>query len=316
MRGIKHYYKQFKSYLRQHGFATTNSFFTMHLRPKRADGISLFIPENYSNVGIVIQGPLNHKDNFTLETVRLYKKYYPQTPIIVSTWDSEREEDLKRIQCECELCVSHFDKEEGNYQRTTSLAGIARARELGCEYIMKTRTDQRLYASQILSFLIKLIGDFPVKLNCAAKGRLVACELSTFSNRQYNISDMFIFGKSDDVLRYFSCPLDRRGDNGYDKLVFHDFLQFQADYSKLRIGEIWFASHYIESLGFELKWTFDDSDYYRNELFIIVDNAMLELYWPKYGSVNEHRWKTYTKQDSYHPVTFKEWYMAQGDCYN
>ena len=42
---------------------------------------------NMSDVAIVIQGPLILDNHFTLNTVKLYKRYYPGCKVIVSTWN-------------------------------------------------------------------------------------------------------------------------------------------------------------------------------------------------------------------------------------
>jgi len=292
-------------------------FVTYHHRPKKSDTIGAYESESYPNVGIVMQGPLKQENDFTFETIKLYKKYYPATPIIVSIWDTELTEDIERLRQLCDqnkVCISHFEKNNSiNYQRITSLAGVRKAHELGCQYILKTRTDQRIYMPQVLSFLIKLHTDFPVNIESKAHGRIITCGMSTFSNRLYNISDMFVFGMSEDILRYYSCPLDSRDHSKLvkpDSKCYCNYRQYCADYSKLRTGEIWFTSHYIESLGFQLKWTHEDSDYFRRELFIIVDDSMLDFYWPKYTD-KEYRWRNYKTIDSLHQVTFMEWYKEQ-----
>ena len=54
-------------------------FFTFHLRPKRADKIGTVADKSlkYSKVAIVIQGPIVYDEDFTLETIKLYKKIFP-----------------------------------------------------------------------------------------------------------------------------------------------------------------------------------------------------------------------------------------------
>ena len=49
---------------------------------------------------IVMQGPIVYKNNFTLETIKLYKKTFCNCPIILSTWDYEDNkviEDIKKL---------------------------------------------------------------------------------------------------------------------------------------------------------------------------------------------------------------------------
>jgi len=49
-----------------------------------------------------------------------------------------------------------------NFQIVSSSTGIVKAKELGAEYCLKTRTDQRMYAPNIKEFLINLLKTFPV----------------------------------------------------------------------------------------------------------------------------------------------------------
>lgn len=318
MKSCKQYIKILKNLIFPCKPVKQEIFTTYHDRPKMASKISAFVPDEISDVVIVIQGPLKREDDFTLETIKLYKKYYPKTPIIVSTWDTEPESDMERIKAVCGesgVVISPFWSGgcSHNYQRASALAGVKKAQENGCRFILKTRTDQRIYAPNVLSFLVKLWNDFPLNIKCAAKGRLITCGMSTFSNRLYNISDMFVFGRTEDIVRYFSCLEDKRDFSQIKKPIPDDYptyMGYTAEYSKMRTGEIWFTSHYIESSGFDLKWTFEDSDYYRNELFIIVDDAMLDFYWPKYTD-KEYRWRNYKTIDSLHQVTFMEWYKEQ-----
>lgn len=289
-----------------------NGFFSYWVRPKFCDDITRRVKEDkHSDVAIIISGKLVLKDHFTLETVKLYKRYYPDSPIIVSTWVDEDNNELEKIYRSGAIIVKSAvtDKIRSgygsvNYQMTTAKAGIINAKELGCKYVMKTRSDQRIYESKTLSFLLKMMALFPLKIDADVLGRLIACSLSTFTNRLYNISDMLTFGYTADVLKYFSAPIDTR-DPKEEELPADGIIEW----SKKRRGEIWFCSNYLESLGFTLKWTKDDSDYYRKELFIIIDAESLDLYWPKYTDM-EYRWRRYTPSDL-DQCTFKKWLCMQ-----
>ena len=48
-------------------------------------------------VAIVMQGPIIIKDNFTFETLSIYKKRYPKVLLVLSTWDDYLEKDLKKF---------------------------------------------------------------------------------------------------------------------------------------------------------------------------------------------------------------------------
>ena len=123
---------------------------------------------------VVIQGPLQSKDDFTLETVKIYKKIYPLSPIIVSTWHSESKKDLRDLErAGAVLVVSNKPINTGwgniKLQVVSTESGLLCARELGCKYVAKTRTDWRMYrpsALQCLNSLLKIDGYFPVRKHC------------------------------------------------------------------------------------------------------------------------------------------------------
>ncbi len=285
-------------------------FLTYWLRPREEELInSDFIAFNeYSDYGIVVQGNLKLEFDFTYNTLKYYKRIYPKAHIVLSCWNTDDKETIERIKTlNVDVIISDFpEKMRGygpiNLQLKTTHAGIEHLLKYHCKYILKTRTDQRVYEPDTLSFLSKMLSLFPMSIKCKAQGRLISCSLSTFVNRLYNISDMMIFGYAEDVERYFSCPEDCRD-------YASPYIENQIEYSKLRTGEIYFASNYIESLGFELKWTIEDSDFFRKELFLIVDSEGIDLYWPKYTR-EEYRWRRY-KIDKLKQGTFKEWLSLQ-----
>lgn len=288
-------------------------YYTYAKRPRCTDEISYRSPSySSSKIGIVIQGQIIVKDHFTLETVKLYHKLYPECPIIVSTWNDEDEQELEQIgNVENTYIVkSDYPEISGhghiNYQRLNSMNGILKAGELGCEYVLKNRADQRLYANNVILYLKTLVDRFPLTIKCNAKGRIAVCSLSTMKNRLYNICDMLLFGYTEDMLKYFSpkeAPYYPKDTKVPDERL------HPVEYAKIRQGEIYFATNYIENCGFELKWTFEDSDYYRNNLFIIFDTESVDQFWPKYGS-KEYLWRSYTSYP-HEMATFEDWLVHQ-----
>jgi len=65
-------------------------FLTFHERPAYAAHIRVLpTARDYSAFAIVPQGPILHAFDFTLETIKLYRKYYTNVAIILSTWQWE-----------------------------------------------------------------------------------------------------------------------------------------------------------------------------------------------------------------------------------
>lgn len=275
-------------------------------RPKCADEIGeLSRYKVAEKIAIVIQGPIVYADDFTRETVRIYKKLYPDCDIIVSTWENEADYVPRLEEAGAVVCLSAMPDHSGygncSYQRVSTVAGIEKAMQMGAQYICKTRADERIYKADLFAYLHSLLQTFPLKMDTMQKERLITVSPFTMSNRLYNCSDLFTYGTAEDVMRYYASPLDAR-DN--QPVEYVDAVQF----ARLRFGEAWFTTHYIESLGFKLKWTMEDSDYYRNNLFIILDAHMIDLYWPKYDDLEfGHKYEGIEQ----HEVTFLEWLHEQ-----
>ena len=284
----------------------TGQFRTYYDRPKYADEIGIFSEKKLRyKTAVVIQGPIKKEDDFTLETVRLYKKLYSECILILSTWNSEKEY-LEPFRNEgLMICLSEPPSHSGalncSYQAVNSHAGIAKAIEIGCERICKTRTDQRIYLPDLFTYLEDMMEEFPLRIQTKQKERLISISYTTLSNRPYHVCDMFLYGNAYDVGCYFSGKIDNRD---WEQINWTD----NIEYSKLRAGEVWFTTNYIESLGYDLKWTIEDSWYYLRELFLILDTSLLDLYWAKYSD-SEYAERKYN-DDSFQNqrvVTFFEW---------
>ena len=76
-------------------------FYTFHARPVQTDKIETehFSLKNYSSksVCIIMQGPIIKDNDFTINTLSLYKKIFRKHSIILSTWDDESSLNIDRI---------------------------------------------------------------------------------------------------------------------------------------------------------------------------------------------------------------------------
>lgn len=279
-------------------------FLTTHTRPVLAHDYDL-VPD-YSLgfcVCIIVQGNLMYEDDFTFETIKLYRKLYPSSTIVLSTWDDEDESMITRIKLlGCHVIQSSKPNLPGhgnlNFQIYSTNAGIKYAEKIGAQYVLKTRTDQRICAPQSLTFLLNTLKNYPISLKRDDIGRLVVMSNGCFSNRLYNVTDMLLFGKLSDIRNYFSAPYDNRYKVDYSQ-------ENQIEYSKNRPGEIYLSTHYIERLGFELQWTKSDSEFYFRELFVVVDSESLDFFWPKYTD-HEYRWRRYIN-NKMSQLTYRDW---------
>lgn len=279
---------------------------TYYDRPRYADEVGIFSEKALKyKTAIVMQGPIKKEDDFTLETIRLYKRLYPDCILVLSTWRNEEAYLAQFYDEQITICLSEPPMHSGalncSYQAVNSYAGIAKAAKMGCERICKTRTDQRFYLPDLFTYLEDMLDTFPLRIQTIQKERLISISYTTLSNRPYHVCDMFLYGEAADVLRYFPGKVD---DRDWEPIHWTS----NIEYSKLRAGEVWFTANYIESLGYDLKWTVEDSDYYLRELFLILDTTLIDLYWAKYSD-NEHSERIYN-DDTYQNqriVTFFNW---------
>ena len=256
-------------------------------------------------LAIVMQGPLKLEENFTRETLKIYQKNFPDCPIVLSTWKTENADEIKKIE---DLGVkvllnSPPPPYKGlwnvNNQILSTRNGLARAKETGAEYVIKTRTDQRFYETNIPEFLFNILKTFPVYDRGAQKSRLVTFSMNTFKYRLYDISDMFLFGHIDDVIKFWSCEFEQRTD-----FPPHQNL---LEYSELRPSEIYFTTEYLKKLGHDCKYTLRDSWLAYGRYFCVVDSVSVGLYWPKYSNI-VNRWRNFFGAfPELEELTFKEW---------
>lgn len=270
-------------------------------RPKFAHQItteSIFKPLK-EKVAIVIQGPLVLEDNFTLETVKIYKKNYPEHLIIVSTWNDISDSQLNAFKSiGVELVLNEKPALVGalnvNLQIVSSKNGILKAKELGCNYVYKTRTDQRFYALNITSYLLTVLQQQPlVGDKTSQKLRLVSASMTTVKYRPYGLGDMFMFGDIDDMLLYWDSKLDDR------KMMKNDIPKMSVlEIAKLKLAEIYLCTNFLDKIGYTYDFTLSDTWKVYADKFYIIDFEQLQLFWGKYAWRNESRFY-YTEKHSF-----------------
>jgi hypothetical protein len=293
----------------------SNYFITFHTRPKFSKDITVkfhknleFVNKNKS-VAIVIQGPVIIKDNFTAETLKLYIKLFQEHKLILSTWsdsDSSILEDIKKLGIEIVLNIK--PKNHGisnvNLQIVSTSAGIKRAKELGCEYVLKTRSDQRIYSSLAISLCFFFIKKFPLSAKYKQSERLVSFNFNTFKFRPYSISDMINFGHINDMIKYWCIELDERLQSE-SIAKGRNFLEW----SKLRHSEVYFVTSFMNNINRRINWTLEDSWKVMSENFCILNINDIDLYWHKYSS-KEFRHSNYGT-NKYEQFNFADWAILQ-----
>ncbi len=252
-------------------------------------------------MAIVIQGGLLLKDHFTFETVKLYKKLFFDTVLIVSTWEGEDVEELIAIEQAGAIVLKNkkpadFGQQNINLQLVSARNAVVKAREMSVEYVLKTRTDQRIYAPNAMEFLCNLVNAYPIAQGYKQKKRIVAVSLNSFKYRNYGVSDMNIFGAIDDVEKYWSAPLDDVKNNAVGP----------ASIPK-QLCEVYIATEFLKSIGRKVEWTLEDSWNVWKDHFVVADKEALDLYWYKYGRMREYRYPQYDAIKNNQEMSFREW---------
>ncbi len=255
---------------------------------------------------IVVQGPVLSKHDFTFETLLFYKKVFQQNNLdirlIFSTWHDETPAVLERIRAlGIEVVLSDSCPNGANNlnrQIVTTRAGLLRAKELGCEYVLKTRADQRIYAPNLLTFLFNLQKIFPLdKTVRKLRQRLIALSFNSFKYRLYGVSDMFLFGHIDDVLAYWDIPLNLYCPQHEGKSAEEIF--------KNESPETFICRRFLRRIGFNPTDSQEDTDLCYARFFCLIDKESIDLYWPKYTNA-ERRWEKFEPYVM-EEMSFRDW---------
>ena len=290
---------------------------------------------NMSDVAIVMQGPLILENHFTLNTVKLYKRYYPECMVIVSTWkDSNRNEidSLKTAGAEIVLNTAPnvFGLGNMNFQIVSTRGGIQCAADAGARYILKTRSDQRIYKPHMLEYFKALIEQFPIKKKTESakqKERIIAVQTTVGGGMfiPYFIADFLYFGTVQDIRNLFDIELDMSPNRTKDerRIWLRDLLSSNPrirDYYNATAPEIKIVKNYIkkyitENLEDTVKGYWD----FVGNYLITVSWDDIGLFWPKYDRYNESNlFRTYSENDNtdlylQYNWTFQNWlWVNQG----
>lgn len=292
----------------------SNTFFTFHVRPNDSlDTNNDCIFESldwHSDVGIVIQGPINYTNEFTFRTIELYKKNFPKISIVLSTWEDEDDEYCKKIE---KLNVKVIKSRKPfivgshniNYQIVSTQVGINYLKTEGVKYVCKTRTDQRFYSKFLFDYFKLLLNQYKLK-NCSAKGRIIELSVNILRFRPWSMCDMFQFGYIEDLSLMWNLDLDSRTQSS---------LQYSSKQRKIReiaednIGEIYIHRNYAHIIGLESNVSY--LDYYNNLKFayIVIDKEEIDIIWHKYLPM-EYAWihhPMYNSNQILSRITHAEW---------
>ena len=262
--------------------ANTPHFLSINLEMPRIDCDSNLLNPFGANIAIVLQGGVGKSSNSLRLIISRYQSLYPLAHIILSTWEDENTDFLQPSE-NLHLVKSIKPQNPGianvNLQIFSTRSGIELAEELGCQYVIKSRSDQMLLNSTFLINLYEIV----VKNSSQLKiPRVVISSFNTFCFRKYSISDMFTFGEIAEMRNFWFIPLDPRDSSEIPRMDISD----KDSWCKSRVAENYISCLYLERRGLVLDFTFEQ--YYKalSDYFDVIDAHELGQTWTKYTSFN------------------------------
>jgi hypothetical protein len=280
-------------------------FVTHHTRPKFARDVGTWSDPVVAAepFAVVMQGPVA-ADGFTLETLRTYARLMPHARRILSTWDDADPKLLDPIRgAGVEVVLSPKPPDPGtlnvNLQIVSAGAGVRRAVECGAEWVLKTRTDQRLYAPNVPEFLVSLARAFPVAPGFQQRYRVIGLGKGSQKFLPYCLSDQTVFGHAGDMLLFWTPhPRSDSHPPGY-RDVYRDICRYHAP-------EAYLTSQFLRRLGRAIDWSLRDSWAAFADHFCVADVGTTDLFWPKYARASEYD-RRYDAIESNQELDFREW---------
>lgn len=263
------------------------------------------------NIAIILQGGVSEFNSKIVKTaISRYSAIYPKVDIILSTWndadkgtiDSIASSAGKRVHILLERKPEYPGLGNTNLQIVSTMNGIRRATRLGCEYILKSRTDQIFGSFDFLEQMLQLQSFFTENIPTLIKKRIVVGSMGSLRMRPFSVSDFFSFGSAEDMLLMWSLPLSRNIDNekryaDHDSPIRHrssaDVLPMDESISehiiyKGRAGEGYIVSKLLDLSGLTYSHDWIDSYRFIASFFIIADSGSIVHYWNKYGCNGPH----------------------------
>ena len=249
------------------------------------------MPMNQQEIGslkdyaLIFHGKIFSQElnDYLFNNIKRIRKRYPNLLIILSTYDM----NSKDHSCFIELGVEMIYNEDVGellipypksicQQIETIHGGLTLATRQSKKYSIKMRVDQNIIAEDLIRKCITMQTLFPNKMkNCS---RIFTTSYSSYAHRPLGVSDMFMFGETSDLLKYWckASPDDylleiRRLQKKYGN----------PEWNKFLIPETWLAARYLENLGVSLEDPGRVTAYAWCNFFGIIDASSLGLSWFK-----------------------------------
>jgi hypothetical protein len=238
---------------------------------------------NLTDTAILFQGPFLVFEHYAINTLQLYRRNYPDTPIIYSTWENEinqRHESMLR-NLNVKVLVSSYPEERSSNSNADLMIhsmqrGIQYIRSNpNIKYICKHRGDQRINQWNWIQALKQLIDLIPPTAGSGENiDRIITTSTASGKLRAFHIGDQFQFGKTDDICRLWVIPLFTKG---YKQLLksYPDIIRQQNKINQGLNGENYIASMYSLKVYRTMSLTYEIYSKLLADLFIVIDDELI-----------------------------------------
>ena len=211
------------------------------------------------DITFVVSGGFSHKDFPLSKALSYIRNVFPESKIILSTWDDFDEKTQKKyeglydeliLSCKSELPFQNisvnfpdifFKEQSFNHQQLLVSRGVDAVKT---KYVVKTRTDLFVQKDTFLQKYIDIVNALPfVDENFRVFKQRVLCDNTYLHNPlttklPFFVSDIFLFGLTEDIKKYFNyyvMPTDvatyyRQCDKTTLKLLIDDYFGVQGRY--------------------------------------------------------------------------------------
>lgn len=285
-----------------------NNYVSHTIRPKKAKNIEPDDEEyNNESTAIIIQGSIYGIKNFVIETIKLYKKLFRNTVIILSIWDDEIDNNFLSIckKLNIEIIINKKIKTFFNtdLQILSTSSALDLAKKLNLKFTLKSRTDCRFYKKNSISYMKNLLKIFPIdKKNNFLDYRIVSCSVDTRKYRVYGLSDILLFSSTENLISYFNNELFEKSlerlNLGKHPVLINDTIV---------VNEIFLCARFLLNNNIPINWSLEDWWSKCRDIFCIVDSKTIDFFWYKYHWKYEQRFECNYTTHYNQAMLFSDW---------
>lgn len=288
------------------GSSDFHTFLSYPYQHEQASNNIVFKLNQYPRTLILIQGQVSKDGVFEKRSINHYLNINPQQEILISTWDDSNSrklqsdfEGFKNVNFLFNVEPSLAGPSNINYQITNTHNGLLWALENTFDFTVKTRTDQCMMNPRALMNLQTLFFEH----GNLSSPRILINSLNTFFFRPYGASDMFQFGRTTDLLKFWSAPIDTRQPNEYSLDINGSSLRHIA---QRRFTETYLGICYLRANGTEPTFTLEQSLEFMTKYFVVIDMHVTEMIWNKY-TFRSNRWQNELFYKPYQEIDHSIW---------